>query len=137
MATGDKRAPTSEDRWWVDRDKEGEQARPEQRHPPAGAVFFRSVEGYSQEHALANLTDLNLKLLTQANPDPGEWGYIALCEERSPAKEVEKIKRALPLPASARAVVVDSGRSLRVIVTGTPVNERILEFNFIAEASFD
>jgi hypothetical protein len=137
MATGDRKAPTSEDRWWVDQDKEGEQARPEQRQAPAGAVFFRSVEGYSQEQALANLTDLNLKLLTRANPSPGEWGYVALCEERSPAREVEKIKRALPLPVSARAVVVDSGRSLRVIITGTPVNERILEFNFIAEASFD
>jgi hypothetical protein len=34
-------------------------------------------------------------------------------------------------------VLVDSGQSLRAVVTGIPMNERMLEFNFIAEASFD
>ena len=35
------------------------------------------------------------------------------------------------------AVLIDSGLSLRAIITGTPMYERLLEFNFIGEASFD
>ena len=66
-----------------------------------------------------------------------EWGYVALVEQKSPPAEIGKVKRALLLPPDARAVLVDSGLSLRVIVTGTPVGERLLEFNFIEEASFD
>jgi len=137
MSNGDKKTPINEDRWWVDQGKSREQARPEERQAPAGAQFFRSVEGYDQEQARENLTDLNLKLLTQANPQPGEWEYLPLVEERSPAREIEKIKRALPLPRNACGVLVDSGQSLRAIVTGIPMHERVLEFNFIDEASFD
>jgi hypothetical protein len=95
------------------------------------------VENYDQEQARENLTDLNLKLLAQGNPAPGEWAYVPLLPERCSAKEIEKVKRALPLPPHAQGVLVDSGASLRAIITGTPANERILEFNFIEEASFD
>lgn len=137
MASNDKKAPTHENRWWVDQGKSRERAKPEERQAPAGAQFFRSVEGYDQEQAREHLTDLNLKLLAQANPAPGEWAYLPLIEERSPGKEVEKIKRALPLPANARGVLVDAGQSLRAIVTDMSSSERILEFNFIDEASFD
>lgn len=137
MASGDKKAHPNENRWWVDQGKSRERAKPEERQAPAGALFFRSVEGYDQEQAREHLTDLNLKLLTQANPAPGEWAYLPLLAERSPAKEIEKVKRALPLPPDARAVLVDSGLSLRVIITGAPANDRILEFNFMDEASFD
>jgi hypothetical protein len=137
MANGDKKAETDENRWWVDQGKSRERVKPEERQAPAGALFFRSVEGYDQEQACENLSDLNLKLLAQANPAPGEWAYLPLLGERSPAKEIEKVKRALPLPPSVCAVLVDSGRSLRVIIADTPTHERILEFNFIDEASFD
>jgi hypothetical protein len=137
MSSYDKKPPGNENRWWVDQGKNRERARPEERQAPAGAQFFRSVEGYDQEQARENLTDLNVRLLTQANPTPGEWAYLSLVEEQSPQKEIDRIKRALPLPPAARGVLVDSGKSLRAIVTGTPLNERILEFNFIDEASFD
>jgi hypothetical protein len=137
MSNGDKKAQTHENRWWVDQGKNRERAKPEERQAPAGAQFFTSVEGYDQEQARENLTDLNLKLLLQADPAPGGWAYLALVAQRSPAKEIERIKRALPLPPTARGVIVDSGHALRAIVTGTPPHERVLEFNFIAEASFD
>ena len=137
MASGDKKAQPNENRWWVDQGKSRERVKPEERQAPAGALFFRSVEGYDQEQAREQLTDLNLKLLAQANPAPGEWAYLPLLAERCPAKEIEKVKRALPLPPDTRAVLVDSGLSLRVVITGTPANERILEFNFMDEASFD
>jgi hypothetical protein len=137
MSNSDKKTPINENRWWVDQGKSRERARPEERQAPAGAQFFRSVEGYDQEKARENLTDLNLKLLTQANPQPGVWEYLPLVDERSPEREIEKIKRALPLPRNACGVLVDSGQSLRAIVTDFPLNERVLEFNFIDEASFD
>lgn len=137
MSNVDKKTPASENRWWVDQGKSRERAKPQERQAPAGAQFFRSVENYDQEQARENLIDLNLKLLAQANPAPGEWEYLPLVEERSSPKEIEKIKRGLPLPPTARGVIVDSGQSLRAIVTDTARSERILEFNFIDEASFD
>jgi hypothetical protein len=109
----------------------------EERREPVGAIFFISVENYDQEKALESLSDLNVKLIKEANPTPGEWAYLALAEERCPPKEAERIKRAITLPADVYAVIVDSGLSLRAILTGTPMYERMLEFNFIAEASFD
>jgi len=136
-AATEKKTPGSDNRWWVDQGKNRERATPQERQAPAGAAFFRSVEGYDQEKALQNLTDLNLKLLAQANPSPGEWAYLPLLEERCSAKEIERVKRALPLPPNACGALVDSGPSLRAILPSTPRNARVLEFNFIDEASFD
>jgi hypothetical protein len=131
------REQNADNNWWVENLKTREKVRLQEGQAFVGANFFRSVEGYDQEVATKNLTDLNLKLLTEADPAPGEWGYVSLVEQKSPPAEIDKVKRALPLPPDARAVLVDSGLSLRVIVTGTPVGERLLEFNFIEEASFD
>jgi|GEM_PF-208602 len=133
----DAREQNADNNWWVEKLKTREKVKLEEGQAFVGANFFRCVEGYDQEVATKNLTDLNLKLLTAGNPAPGEWGYVALVEQKSPPAEIDKVKRALPLPPDARAVIVDSGLSLRVIVTGTPVGERLLEFNFIDEASFD
>ncbi len=146
MATQEKRPPVRdnreqreqrEQRWWVEQGKSKEKVAPQARSAPAGAQFFRTVEDYDQEQAREHLTDLNVKLLAQATLVPGEWAYLALLAEHSPAKEIDRIKRGLPLPPQASGVIVDSGHALRAIVTGTPANERILEFNFIDEASFD
>jgi hypothetical protein len=137
MASADKKTTSTESRWWIDRDKTRGKPKVQEKQAPAGASFFRAVEGYNQDQALDHLTDLNLKLLAQGAAPSGGWGYVSLVEDRSPTREIEKVKRALPLPSFARAVIVDSGLSLRVIVTGTPVGERILEFNFVQEASFD
>jgi len=137
MASGDKKAPSSENRWWVEQGKSRERTKPEELQTAVGASFFRCVEGYDQEQACKNLTDLNLTLLAQADPVPGEWAYLPLTEHHCSTKEIEKVKRALPLPTDARAVLVDSGLSLRAIIADGPANERVLEFNFIEEASFD
>lgn len=102
-----------------------------------GAAFFRTVEEYDQTQAEKNLTDLNPRLLAEADPEPGAWGYVALLETTSPQREIEKIKRALPLPPAARGVIVDSGLSLRAIVADTQDLGILMEFNFMEEASFD
>src|SRR5262249_56674773 len=94
-------------------------------------------DGKDQEQEQKTLTVLTMSLPAQGILAPGEGAYVPLLEERCSAKEIERVKRALLLPANARGVLVDSGLSLRAIITGPPANERILEFNFIDEASFD
>lgn len=136
MAESNKKA-TKDNEWWVEEHKSRERAKPIEREAPIGASFFSSVEDYDQVQAEKNLTDLNLKLLSKANAEPGEWGYLALLEKKSSQREIGKIKRALPLPHNARGVIVDSGLSLRAIVTDTSDQGVLMEFNFIAEASFD
>jgi hypothetical protein len=137
MPSDERRDQSGDTNWWVEKLKARERAKPEEQQALVGASFFRSVEGYDQEQATKNLTDLNLKLLTQANPAPGAWAYLPLIGERSAPQEIERIKRALPLPADTRGVLVDSGHAVRAVITGTPVGERLLEFNFMDEASFD
>ena len=123
--------------WWVERLKAKERAKPEEQQSLVGASFFRSVEGYNQEQATKNLTDLNMNLLTEANATPGAWAYLPLVGDRCSPEQIERVKRALPLPREAYGVLVDSGHAVRAIITGTPRGERVLEFNFIDEASFD
>ena len=105
--------------------------------PPAGADLEAEVEEllleFAYERARAGLVDLNAKLLEAANPPENGFSVIHLIDERCPEQVIERVKRALPLPQGARAAIVDSGRSLRAIVTGAPPAERILEFNFNRE----
>jgi hypothetical protein len=125
-------------KWWVDHTKAGqERARPEPA-PPAGARFYVTARGYEQDAARSGLVDLNLKLLVECDPPAGELGYLNFIEEPSPPHHIEKIRRSIPLPPGGRGVIVDAGRMARVIITGDPVGERILEFNFNRhEPSFD
>lgn len=132
-----RRKPSREKEWRVEEHKGGERAKPAERQAPVGAAFFRTVEEYDQTQAEKNLTDLNPQLLAEADPEPGAWGYVALLETTSPQREIEKIKRALPLPLNARGVIVDSGLSLRAIVADTQDLGILMEFNFMEEASFD
>jgi hypothetical protein len=126
-------------RWWVDQGKPREQHRTElrQNESVAGASFFRVAAGYDQETARSHLTDLNLKLLEEGNPPAQGWGYLRMTPDRFSARTLEKIKRAVPLPPGVRALAVDSGVSLRVILTGDPPGERLLELRFGEESSFD
>ena len=126
-----------EKEWWVEEQKSRERPQPSERQSPVGASFFTTVEDYDQVQAEKNLTDLNPKLLAEADPAPGEWGYIALLEKKSPQRAIDKVKRAMPLPRNARGVIVDSGLSLRAIVEDTQELGILMEFNFIEEASFD
>ncbi len=125
-------------KWWVDQQRPGREGRQDSTPAPAAARFYITAKGFEQERARAGLVDLNVKLLEAANPPDDGFGYLSLIDERVPANVIERVKRALPLPKGARAAIVDSGRSVRAIVTGTPVGERILEFNFNRdEPTFD
>jgi hypothetical protein len=132
-------APAVKDRWWVEtRDKRREQAAAAPPPaPPVGSKFYRSGIGFNQEAARARLTDLNLKLLMQANPPEGGWGYVQLAEMTFSERERERIKEQVGLPPYARGVLVDCGRSVRVLVTGTPLGQRILDLTLGDNPSFD
>ena len=54
-----------------------------------------------------------------------------------PERELERIKRLVVLPPYARGVIVDCGRSVRLLITGTPVGERLLELALGEAPSFD
>jgi hypothetical protein len=128
--------PSLENRWWVDQGKDGQ---PLER-PPAqfGNGFFRTGVGFEQDRAQRRLTDLNLKWFDEAKPEPGAWAVLHLVErQRFPPQRLDKIRKALPLPPRGRGILVDSGDSIRAIITGDPIGERLVEVRLGAESSFD
>lgn len=131
--------PAVKDRWWVEtRLKRRERAVVAPAPAaPVGSKFYRSGIGFNQETARSRLTDLNLKLLMQANPPEGGWGYVQLAETTFSERERERIKEQIGLPPYARGVLVDCGRSVRVLVTGTPLGQRILDLTLGDNPSFD
>jgi hypothetical protein len=130
--------PAVKDRWWVDADKRRERtAKPVVPAPPVGSKFYRSGIGFNQDTARSRLTDLNLKLLIEANPAEGSWGYVQLAETTFPERERERVKEQIPLPRYARGVLVDCGRSVRVLMTGSPIGQRILDLTLGDNPSFD
>ena len=140
MSDGPQRhEPTLENRWWVDTGKRTERVRLRAGEPaPVGSRFFDIGYDFDQERAKVRLTDSNLKTLDEGRPAAGAWALIHMVPDESyPEAAAARVRRALPLSPSARGVVVDSGRSIRLIITGDPVGERVLEFTFGDECSFD
>jgi hypothetical protein len=130
--------PAIDNRWWVDHGKDAK-GNPLPRPPAAfGGRFFRTGEGFEQERARLRLTDSNLKWLEEASPPPDAWAVLHVFHgERFPEGRVEKAKAALRLPPGCRGVLIDSGTSLRAIVTAQPVGERLVEVCLGEESSFD
>ena len=141
MADEKKDKPTVENRWWAELVHKREQAaakRPDAPpHPVAGMKFFRIAEGYDQDRARDNLTDQNQRLLHEMNPEEGRWSYMSLLKQRYPKRDLERIKQHLDLPPYARGAIIDSGRSIRLLVTGSPIGERVLELALVVPPSFD
>jgi hypothetical protein len=130
--------PTVENRWWVDQGKDAKGAPLERPPAPFGHRFFRTGDGFEQDRARARLTDSNLKWLEENQPPPDGWKVVqVLADERFPEKKLERVKAALPLPPGGRGVLVDSGTSVRAIITGSPPGERLVEVRLGDESSFD
>jgi hypothetical protein len=136
QATKEGEEPLVPDRWWADLgDKRRETGK--RTSGPAGAFFFQSGKGFQQDRARSRLTDNNLKLLNEAAPDEGSWGHILLADAPHPEASLQRLKHRIGLPSYARGVIVDSGHSVRVLVTGTPIGARILELALGGAPSFD
>jgi hypothetical protein len=130
-----KQEPTN--RWWVDSSGK-ERAKPQVAPSNvAGAKFFRAAVGFSQEPARDRLTDNNLKIVKSAMPEIGRWSYVKLGDAAVSERERERIEREVALPSYARGVLVDCGRSVRLLVTGTPIGERLLDLTLGEAPSFD
>lgn len=130
--------PADASRWWIDRDKKRERERAAPKPTvPVGSRFYRAGAGFDQETARSRLTDLNRKLLMDANPEEGSWAYVQLAEKPHPERERERIKEQIALPPYARALLVDCGRSVRVLVTASPLGARILDLTLGENPSFD
>jgi hypothetical protein len=130
--------PTVENRWWVDQGKDAK-GQPIER-PPAqfGGRFFATGAGFEQDRARIRLTDSNLKWLEEAAPPPDGWAVVRMLPgERVPDARVERAKSALRLPPGGRGVLIDSGTSLRAILTGAPSGERLIEIRLGDDSSFD
>lgn len=124
------------DRWWVDTDRK---RREPLKRPatPIGSALFQAAEGYDQDRAHGHLTDTNLKLLRESDPPERGWGYLQLAESAFPEQRREQIKRLVDLPPYARGAVIDSGESVRLLITGRVLGERILELTLGEVPSFD
>jgi hypothetical protein len=130
--------PTVENRWWVDHGKDAK-GNPLPR-PPAqfGHQFFRTGAGFEQDRARLRLTDSNLKWLDEAAPPVDGWALVYVLErERFPPNRLEKLKNAIRVPKGGRGVLVDSGTSVRAIITGHPPGDRLVELRLGEESSFD
>jgi len=57
--------------------------------------------------------------------------------DQFPVPRFEKIKASLRLPSGGRGVLIDSGNSVRAIMTGLPAGERLVEVRLADESSFD
>ena len=135
--TADKPAQDSAaTKWWVDL---GGREKVKAKRPtgPVGSRFFQAAHDYDQERAQERLTDNNLKLLRENELPEGGWGYVRLAETTYPERELERIKKLVGLPAYARGLIVDCGRSVRLLITGTPVGDRLLELTLGETPSFD
>lgn len=134
--------PTVENRWWVDGNTSAKRRGPtppsERETPPiVGERLFGVGRGFDQDRAKARLTGSNLNLLREGNPPEDGWAYLPMTEQRSSNDFLERVKRSVRLPRGSRGVLVDSGASLRVIVTGQPFGERVVEITLGGDSSLD
>src|SRR5262245_2377604 len=125
-----------ENRWWVDQQKDA------QGHlidrPRVPLRFFRSGIGFEQDRAQRRLTDLNLKWFSEAEGPLGGWARVQMLEtQRVTEPRGNTVLAGLPVPTDGRGVLVDSGESLRAIITSAPVGERLVEVRLGIESSFD
>ena len=131
-----------ETRWWIDTGKgSGKRGsgrpRPSSEERILGESIFAVGQGFDEDRARSELSDSSMSLIRDANPEPGQWGYLCPIESRAKQEQLEKTRKFLQLPPWALGVLVDCGVSIRAIATGDPPGERIVELRLGKESSFD
>jgi hypothetical protein len=152
--------PNVENRWWVEtsvkRPRKVEPPPPDAAGAQAGAPapeadsdqealaqlrivenFYAVARGYDQDRAKEDLTDNNLRIARAANPQPGQWVYVAMTEEHYPARLIKRIKDEFHLPREARGIVLDHGRVVRLLVCGPQLEDWMLDVTLSDEPSVD
>jgi hypothetical protein len=134
----EKDAQFEETKWWIDRGPVKEREKP--AAPVKGIIEKWATEllkGYNQDLAAKNLVDINSKILGSLSVGAGEWAYYSLDVGTYPPDKLDRIRTSLPLPPGTRAILIDAGYSLRVVITGEPVGERYVDINFTDAPSLD
>ncbi len=137
-AGGDRGSAVQEVKWWIDtgikrHSETGERA-------PKGVIerwAFELLKDYRQERALQNIVDINGQALRELGANEERWVYLSLGVGEFPRKRLDYIKDSLRMPRYARALAIDAGYSVRVLVTGNPLGEKVLDINFIEAPSLD
>lgn len=134
----EKTPPAEEAKWWIDRGPVKE--REKQAALGRGIIekwTYELLKDYRQEQAVRNVVDINPRTLKDIAQAPLGWNYVSLGVGTYPAEKLEKIKKSLPLSPDARALVIDAGYSVRLLITGEPVGENLLDLNFTEGPSLD
>lgn len=134
----DQETAVEELKWWIDRGpaKEREQTGPSKK----GIIeewAFELLKDYRQERALQSIVDINQQIVKKVAVEPQQWAHVSLGVGEFPRKKLDQIKGMLRIPRYARAVVVDAGYSVRVLVTGEPPGEKIVDLNLSDQPSLD
>ena len=134
----EKTPPVEEVKWWIDRGPVKE--REKETQLGRGIIekwAYEMLKDYKQEQAVRNIVDINPRILKELSVPVGEWGYFSLGVGSYPANGLAKIKSSLPLPANGRGLIIDAGYSVRVLITGEPIGERLVDINFTEVPSLD
>ncbi len=132
--------PNVENRWWVEtnvkrpRPAPGAEKKPEL---PVAMGFYSVARDYDQERAKEHLTDNNLRIAREVNPQPGEWSYLAMTEDHYPEHLVKRIKEGFRLPREARGIVLDHGRLVRLLICGPQLEDWMIDVTMADEPSVD
>ncbi|MGH7906013.1 MAG: hypothetical protein ACREP6_05245 [Candidatus Binataceae bacterium] len=132
--------PNVENRWWVETTvKKARQVKAEEKLPelPVAMSFYWVARDYDQERAKDDLTDNNLRIAREANPEPGQWVYVAMTEEHYPERPLERIKHEFRLPREARGVLLDHGRLVRLLICGPQLEDWMIDVTLSEEPSVD
>ncbi|MGH7768355.1 MAG: hypothetical protein ACREQP_12935 [Candidatus Binatia bacterium] len=134
----EKTPPAEEVKWWIDRGPVKEREKSEALG--RGIIekwTYELLKDYKQEQAVRNVVDINPRTLKDLSRAPLGWNYVSLGVGSYPADKLDKIKQTVQLPAGARALLIDAGYSVRLLITGEPVGERLIDVNFTEGPSLD
>ncbi len=134
----EKTTPIEELKWWIDRGPAKE--REKKAEPPQGIIekwAYEILKDYNQDRALQSIVDINQRVIGEFSGPPHEWVYLSLGVGRYPVNKLARIKEALRLPHNTRALAIDAGYSVRVLITGEPVGEKFIDINFTEAPSLD
>src|SRR5271157_2960266 len=133
--------PNVENRWWVEttvkRPKQAKAADSELPKLPIAMTFYAVARDYDQERAKEDLTDNNLRIAREANPQPGEWTYVAMTEEHYPPHLIKRIKEKFHIPREARGILLDHERVIRLLVCGPQLEDWMIDITLSDEPSVD
>jgi hypothetical protein len=135
----EKTTPVVEEaKWWIDRGPVKE--REKESALGRGIIekwTYNLLKDYRQDQAVRNVVDINPRVLKDLSVAPGEWGYLSLEVGKYSENGLAKIKSFLSLPSQARALVIDAGYSVRVMITGEPIGATLMDINFTEAPSLD